>query len=199
MLGRLAMKGTGHAAEPAPQKGQRTRLSNRLLSTMKGRFGGEPVLNRAKDFSPFMAHAHTGKGEANLSYFSHPAIVAHELGHLANEAQARKGGIGAKALSGATSLAYSPISWLMPLLASAAYATGHDAPGDVALGGSVAGSGLQLLEEGRASRKALKMMKQLRGGKTKSEDVLPLAGGFGTYALGGLGAAAIPLLIREYA
>ena len=197
-LGRLAMKGTGHAAETAPAKGKRTRLSNKLLSTMKGRFGGDPSLNRKKDFPAPLAHAHTDKQEANLSYFSHPSIVAHELGHLANAEQARKGGVAGKALNKATNLAYSPLSWMLPMLASGAYATGNDMPGDIALGGSVAGSGLQLLEEGRASSKAMRAMKKLRGGKTKSEDVLPLAGGLGTYALGGLGAAAIPLMIREY-
>lgn len=196
LLGRLAMKGTGGPHETPPEKGKRTRTANRLLSQMRQTHGGEPELTRERDFPPAMAHAQTDKDKANLSYYSHPSIVAHELGHLANEQQAREGGPLRKGLAALTSAAYSPLSWILPATAAGAYGLDADPVGDVALGGTAGTTGLQLLEEGRASRKAQKAMKKLHG-KTRREDILPLLGGFGTYALGGLGALGIPLMIRE--
>ena len=193
-FGRLAMKGTGSPKDPAPEKGMRTRLSNRLLAYFR-QGGSEPTLERERDFPATAAHADPRTDTARASYFSHPSIIAHELGHLSNEAQGRKSLLG-RMLRKATDVAYSPMNFILPIGAAAAYGLGHDLPGDIALGGTASLSGLQLLEEGRASRKALKAMKAIKG-KTRAEDVLPLAGGFGTYLLGGLGAVGIPLMARE--
>lgn len=195
LLGRLAMKGTVKPDARAVEKGQNTRLTNQLLSQFSQNNELAPTLNRERSFDPYNAHARPDKMEANVSYFSHPAIAAHELGHLQNEQQDQQSLLGRMRRFG-TNMAYSPLALIGPVLAGLGYMTGiphgHEI-GMLGTGLTAAGTGAQLMEEGRASSKALKSMQQLRG-KTEAQDVLPLAGGLGTYGLAGASAIGLPLL-----
>lgn len=193
LLARLAMKGTILEEARAAEKAKNTRLTNQLLANFRQEHQVSPDLSREREFNPAAAYAEPDKMEANVSYFSHPAVAAHELGHLSNELD-DKGSILGKIRRGVTNFAYSPLSLIGPVLAAAGYMT--DVPDELGMVGTglTAGTvGAHLLEEGRASHKALKSLKQLRG-KTEAQDVLPLAGGFGTYGLAGLSSIGLPLL-----
>jgi len=192
-----------HDAE-APEKQERLSEHGKIRRFFTREHDTTPTKDRqAPGFKPSSAYALPDKNTIAVSPRASSSILAHELGHVSNYQQGQKS-LAGKAHQGLTSLSYSPLYPASALAGSAGYAM-SDQPGLEGLEGlghaGTAGAGvlgaLQLLEEGRASLKARKAMKAVKGDQYSGKDMLPLAGGFGTYALGAGGAVGLPLLIHH--
>lgn len=203
----LAMVGHGSLPQDAEaqERSQRASEHGKLRRYFSREFEASPEKRRQKpDFHPTMAHAIPEENIIAVSPRASSSILAHELGHVANYMQGQKS-IPGKAHQALTSLSYSPAYPLSSIAGATGYAL-SDSPGMAAMEGvghaGTAGAGvlgaLQLLEEGRASLKARKAMKAVQGDQYSEKSMLPLAGGFGTYALGAGSAVGFPLLLHHF-
>ena len=159
-------------------------------------------------FQPLEAYARPDKQEIAVSPRAATPILAHELGHVSNYLQGQKT-LPGRALQRMTDASYSPLYPGASIAGSTGYALeGSDLASGVAPGllegmghAGTAGAGilggLQLMEEARASLKARKAMKQLRGEHYTAKENLPLLGGLGTYGLAAGSAVGLPLLIHH--
>jgi hypothetical protein len=161
-------------------------------------------LRQAPGFHPSSAYAIPHENAIAVSPRASSSILAHELGHVANYTKGQKS-IPGKVHQGLTSLSYSPLYPASSIAGTGGYVMA-DQPGMEHMEGlghaGTAGAGilggLQLLEEARASMKARKALKAVRGDQYSEKEMLPLAGGLGTYALGAGSAVGFPLLLHHY-
>ena len=159
-------------------------------------------------FHPTSAYALPDLNQIAVSPRAATPILAHELGHVSNYVQGQKS-LPGKALQAMTNMSYSPLYPGASIAGSSGYALeGSDLASGVAPGllegmghvgtaGAGVLGGLQLIEEARASLKARKAMKQLRGEHYSAKENLPLLGGLGTYGLAAGSAVGLPLLINH--
>lgn len=205
----LKMLDIGALPEDAPRSKVKER--GREHSRARRYFGREyetkPKKQRqAPGFESSGAYALPEQNLIAVSPRAPTSIMAHELGHISNYLQGQKS-VPGRAHQALTSASYAPIYPASSIAGSAGYAfqdpstTGLEDPMEMLGHSGTAGAGilgaLQLLEEGRASLKARKALKEIKGPEYSYKDVAPLAGGFGTYALGAGSAVGLPLLIHH--
>lgn len=175
-------------------KAKVTRQVKSIIDRFKKQLGMKPNVDRKKDIGPLASHFRPDTNQVVVSYYGHPTILAHELGHASNAEQGRQSALG-RMLQGATNVSYSPAPALSSLVGSAGFRMHSPEVGYAGVAGSGILGALQLIEEARASRKAMQMMQELRGRK-EMQDILPLLGGFGTYAAGVGGMVVAPFLVQ---
>lgn len=204
----LLSRGSVPKADPQAQK-KRTQDHRQMRRIFEKIFATTATKERKpSSFKPMEAYARPDLQQIAVSPRASTSILAHELGHVSNYLQGQKSRAG-RGLQRMTNLSYSPLYPASSIAGSTGFALEGSPmtsgiPEGALEGMGIAGTagagilgGLQLLEEGRASLKARRAMKQLRGPAYKERENLPLLGGFGTYALGAGSAVGLPLLIQH--
>jgi len=196
--------GSLHRHSPKDAKEQLAREHARIRSWFGREHDILPKKERKKPgFHPLDAYANTARNTIAVSPRAASGILAHELGHIANYAKGQKSLVG-KIHQALTSMSYSPLYPASSVVGSMGYSfsdhAGLEGLEDVGHAG-VASAGvlgaLQLIEEGRASLKARKALKAVKGDHYSAKELAPLLGGFGTYALGATSAVGFPLILHH--
>lgn len=182
LAGALLERGSLREDASRHEKSKNTTDAKKIIQYVAKVLAAKPKVHRKKtDFSPSESAMSPATNEVHVSYYGHPALLAHELGHAANIQQDRQHVLG-RALSGMTNLSYTPLPEVASLSGLAGFALDVPEVGIAGVGAAGLLSALQLVEEARASMKARKILKDIYGDKLKSKDyMLPLGSGFGTY------------------
>lgn len=201
-LGTLALTpvishGSLSESDRPAEKGKNTRIAEKLRRLFEQQFQSTPTVERSRKHHPLQSHFDPDANQVLTSYLAAPALLAHEHGHAATKQQRAKNILG-RAVEGATYLAYSPVPALTSVGASLALTGGLPEVG-AGLTAAAAGLGIaQMIEEYRASRKALDVLKKIRG-KTEARDVLPLAAALATYGAANIANVGGPALVAALA
>jgi len=205
-LGSMASTGSGRPKEVDPEKVQRAADHRKLRRIFEQMYDTKAEkIRKPKTFSALESYAVPDKGQIAVPPKASPAIMAHELGHLANWEQSKNSPLH-RMFQRATGLSYGPAIPAASLGASGALVGSTRVPEHAdlltSLGyGGVGAAGvlgsLQLLEEARASLKARRALKKLRGDEYKEKELLPLAAGLGTYGSAASASVAVPLLLHH--